>query len=140
MSDPTARTLSLLSLLQTHRHWSGYELASRLGVSERTVRRDVDRLRDLGYPVLASPGVDGGYQLAAGAHVPPLVVDDDEAVALAVGLHTAAGSGVEGIDETTVRVMAKLEQILPEHLRRRVDALASNVEVLRWSAKTRGNR
>lgn len=136
MSDPTARTLSLLSLLQTHRHWSGSELAARLRVSERTVRRDIDRLRDLGYPVLASPGVDGGYQLAAGAHLPPLVVDDDEAVALAVGLHTAAGAAVEGIEETSVRVMAKLEQILPDHLRRRVDALSKNVEVLRWTPKT----
>lgn len=136
MSDPTARTLALLSLLQTHRHWSGTELAGRLGVSERTVRRDVDRLRDLGYPVLATPGVDGGYQLAAGAHLPPLVVDDDEAVALAVGLHTAAGAAIDGIEETTVRVMAKLEQILPDRLRRRVDAINTNVEVLRWSPKT----
>ena len=136
MSDPTARTLALLSLLQTHRHWPGGELARRLGVSERTVRRDIDRLRDLGYPVLAAPGVDGGYQLAAGAHLPPLVVDDDEAVALAVGLHAAAGAAIEGIEETTVRVMAKLEQILPDHLRRRVDALNSNVEILRWAPKT----
>ncbi len=136
MSDPTARTLSLLALLQTHRHWSGFELAQRLGVSERTVRRDIDRLRSLGSPVVAAPGVDGGYQLAAGAHLPPLVVDDDEAVALAVGLHAAAGAAIDGIEETTVRVMAKLEQILPDHLRRRVDALNSNVEVLRWSPKT----
>jgi predicted DNA-binding transcriptional regulator YafY len=135
MSDPTARTLALLSLLQTHRHWSGSELARRLGVSERTVRRDVDRLRELGYPVLATPGVDGGYQLAAGAHLPPLVVDDDEAVALAVGLRAAAGAAIDGIEETTVRVMAKLEQILPDHLRRRVDALNSNVEVLRWTPR-----
>src|SRR5690606_14055870 len=89
MSDPTARTLALLALLQTHRHWSGPELAERLGVSERTVRRDVERLRELGYPVDATPGVDGGYQLAAGAHLPPLLVDDDEAVALAVGLRAA---------------------------------------------------
>ena len=131
-SDPTARTLTLLSLLQTHRHWPGSELAERLGVSERTVRRDVDRLRALGYPVLAQPGTDGGYQLAAGAHLPPLVVDDDEAVALAVGLRAAAGAAIEGIEETTVRVIAKLEQILPDHLRRRVDALNSNVESLRY--------
>lgn len=135
MSDPTARTLALLSLLQTHRHWSGSELAQRLGVSERTVRRDVDRLRELGYPVLAAPGVDGGYQLAAGAHVPPLVVDDDEAVALAVGLRAAAGAAIDGIEETTVRVLAKLDQILPDRLRRRVDALNSNVEVLRWAPR-----
>ena len=135
MSDPTARTLALLSLLQTHRHWSGGELAERLGVSERTVRRDIDRLRELGYPVHAAPGVDGGYQLAAGAHLPPLLVDDDEAVALAVGLRAAAGAAIEGIEETTVRVMAKLEQILPDRLRRRVDALNSNVDVLRWAPR-----
>ncbi|HSJ91523.1 MAG TPA: YafY family protein [Ilumatobacter sp.] len=135
MSDPTARTLALLSLLQTHRHWSGGELAERLGVSERTVRRDIDRLRELGYPVLAAPGVDGGYQIAAGAHLPPLLVDHDEAVALAVGLRAAAGAAIEGIEETTVRVMAKLEQILPDRLRRRVDALNSNVDVLRWAPR-----
>jgi predicted DNA-binding transcriptional regulator YafY len=131
MSDPTARTLTLLSLLQTQRHWPGAELAERLGVSERTVRRDIDRLRSLGYPVLAHPGTEGGYQLAAGAHLLPLVVDDDEAVALAVGLRAAAGAAVEGIEETTVRVIAKLEQILPDHLRRQVDALNSNIESLR---------
>jgi predicted DNA-binding transcriptional regulator YafY len=135
MSDPTARTLALLSLLQTHRHWSGTELAERLGVSERTVRRDVERLRALGYPVNASPGVDGGYQLAAGAHLPPLLVDDDEAVALAVGLRAAAGAAIDGIEETSVRVMAKLEQILPDRLRRRVDALNANVDVLRWAPR-----
>lgn len=133
MSDPTARALTLLSLLQTHRHWSGAELAERLGVSARTVRRDVDRLRDLGYPVEAAPGVDGGYQLAAGAHLPPLLVDDDEAVALAIGLRAAAGAAIDGIEETTLRVMAKLEQILPSHVRRRIDALNDNVESLRWT-------
>ena len=136
MSDPTERALTLLSLLQTHRHWPGEELARRLRVSERTVRRDVDRLRALGYPVEATPGVDGGYQLAAGAHLPPLVVDDDEAVALTVGLRAAAGASVEGIEDTTLRVMAKLEQILPDHLRRRVDALNSNLETLRWTPAT----
>lgn len=136
MSDPTARALTLLSLLQTHRHWSGSELAERLGVSARTVRRDVDRLRELGYPVEAVPGVDGGYQLAAGAHLPPLVVDDDEAVALAIGLRAAAGASIEGIEDTTLRVMAKLEQILPDLVRRRIDALHSNVESLRWTPTT----
>ncbi len=135
-NDPTGRALTLLSLLQTHRHWPGVELADRLGVSERTVRRDVDRLRSLGYPVEATPGVDGGYQLAAGSHLPPLVVDDDEAVALAVGLRAAAGASVEGIEDTTLRVMAKLEQILPDHLRRRVDALNSNLETLRWAPQS----
>ncbi len=136
MSDPTARALRLLSLLQTHRHWSGPDLAERLGVSARTVRRDVDRLRSLGYPVEAAPGLDGGYQLAAGAHLPPLVVDDDEAVALAIGLRAAAGASIEGIEDTTLRVMAKLEQILPDHVRRRVDALNSNIESLRWTPTT----
>lgn len=133
MSDPTTRALTLLSLLQTHRHWSGMELADRLGVSERTVRRDVDRLRELGYPVEAVPGADGGYQLAAGAHLPPLVVDDDEAVALAIGLRAAAGAPIDGIEDTTLRLMAKLEQILPDHVRRRVDALHSNVESIGWT-------
>ncbi|MEM9563907.1 MAG: YafY family protein [Actinomycetota bacterium] len=136
MSGPTGRALTLLSLLQTHRHWSGVELAERLGVSERTVRRDVDRLRTLGYPVEATTGIAGGYQLAAGAHLPPLVVDDDEAVALAVGLRAAAGASVDGIEDTTLRVMAKLEQILPDHLRRRIDALNSNLDTLRWTPRT----
>lgn len=135
MTDPTGRALTLLSLLQTHRYWPGVELADRLGVTERTVRRDVDRLRDLGYPVEATPGVGGGYQLAAGSHLPPLVVDDDEAVALAVGLRAAAGASIEGIEDTTLRVIAKLEQILPDHLRRRVDALNSNLETLRWAPR-----
>lgn len=135
MNDPTGRALTLLSLLQTHRYWPGGELADRLGVTERTVRRDVDRLRDLGYPVEATPGVGGGYQLAAGTHLPPLLVDDDEAVALAVGLRAAAGASIEGIEDTTLRVMAKLEQILPDRLRRRVDALNSNLETLRWTSR-----
>ena len=131
VSDPTARTLALLALLQTHRFWSGTELADRLGVSARTVRRDVDRLRELGYRVDAAPGVDGGYQLAAGAALPPLLIDEDEAVALSVGLGAAASASIEGIDETTVKLLAKLDQVLPDRLRRRVEALHSNVEVLR---------
>lgn len=136
MADSTARTLALLSLLQTHRHWSGPELAERLDVSERTVRRDVDRLRVLGYPVDATPGIAGGYRLAAGSHLPPLLFDDDEAVALAVGLRAAAGASIEGVEETAVSVMAKLEQMLPDHLRRRVDAVHANVTVMRWSPTT----
>ena len=136
MSDPTARTLSLLSLLQTHRFWTGSELADRLGVSARTVRRDVDRLRELGYQVNASTGVEGGYQLAAGTVLPPLLVDEDEAVALSVGLRSAASAGIDGIDEITVRVLAKLDQVLPDRLRRRVDALHTNVEVLSWAPAT----
>ncbi len=123
MATTGSRTLQLLSLLQTHRFWPGPELAVRLEVSARTLRRDVDRLRDLGYPVDATRGVDGGYQLAAGASLPPLVVDDDEAVALAVGLRTAAQGGIAGIEEASVRALTKVVQVMPPRLRRRVDAL-----------------
>ncbi|GAB3315856.1 YafY family protein [Geodermatophilus aquaeductus] len=123
MSDPSARTLRLLSLLQARRYWSGADLAGRLGVSVRTLRRDVDRLRELGYPVEASRGVDGGYALAPGAALPPLVLDDDEAVALALGLQSAAGSAVAGMAETSVRALAKVVQVMPVRLRRRVEAL-----------------
>lgn len=132
MTDPTARALRLLSLLQTYKFWTGAELAGRLGVSQRTLRRDVDRLRELGYPVDATPGASGGYRLAVGAHVPPLVLDDDEAVAIAVGLRHAAGASVDGIEETSVRALAKLEQLLPDRLRRRVNAVHTNVSSLRW--------
>jgi predicted DNA-binding transcriptional regulator YafY len=132
MLETSARLLRLLSLLQAHREWSGADLAERLGVTPRTVRRDVDRLRELGYPVNASPGTGGGYQLGAGAELPPLLLDDDEAVAVAVGLRTAAGQGIEGIGETSVRALAKLEQVLPGRLRRRVSALnAFTVPMLR---------
>ncbi|MFI2433994.1 helix-turn-helix transcriptional regulator [Streptomyces sp. NPDC018693] len=132
MLDTSARLLRLLSLLQAHREWSGAALAERLGVTPRTVRRDVDRLRELGYPVNASPGTGGGYQLGAGAELPPLLLDDEEAVAVAVGLRTAAGQGIEGIGETSVRALAKLEQVLPHRLRRRVGALnAFTVPMLR---------
>jgi predicted DNA-binding transcriptional regulator YafY len=132
MLETSARLLRLLSLLQAHREWSGADLADRLGVTPRTVRRDVDRLRELGYPVNASPGTGGGYQLGAGAELPPLLLDDDEAVAVAVGLRTAAGQGIEGIGETSVRALSKLEQVLPSRLRRRVGALnAFTVPMLR---------
>ena len=131
--DPTARALALLSLLQTHRRWRGSELAERLGVTERTVRRDVDRLRGLGYPVDADPGIDGGYTLAVGAQVPPLLLDDDEAVALVVGIRANALASIEGIEDTSVRLMAKLDRLLPDRVRRRVEALHTNVEVLAWS-------
>ncbi|WP_344875300.1 YafY family protein [Nonomuraea antimicrobica] len=123
MLDTSARLLKLLSLLQAHRDWSGPELSSRLGVSTRTIRNDVERLRSLGYPVHATPGVAGGYRLGAGAALPPLLLDDEEAVAVAVGLGRAAGGGVEGIEESSVRALAKLEQVLPSRLRRRVNAL-----------------
>ncbi|MGW2423150.1 helix-turn-helix transcriptional regulator [Streptomyces sp. NPDC001709] len=137
MLETSARLLRLLSLLQAHREWSGAELAERLGVTPRTVRRDVDRLRELGYPVNASPGTGGGYQLGAGAELPPLLLDDDEAVAVAVGLRTAAGQGIEGIGETSVRALAKLEQVLPSRLRRRVGALgAYTVPMLRGGPPT----
>ena len=132
-NDPTGRALQLLSMLQTHRLWRGAELAARLEVTERTVRRDVDRLRDLGYPVHASPGSDGGYRLAAGAHLPPLVLVDDEAVAVAVGLRAAAGAAIGGIEDTSVRALAKIEQVLPDRLRRRVSALHASVVSLRWA-------
>lgn len=123
MVGTSARLLRLLSLLQTPRDWSGAELADRLGVTPRTVRRDVDRLRGLGYPVHSTTGTAGGYQLGAGAQLPPLLLDDEEAVAVAVGLRNAAGGGVQGIEESSVRALAKLEQVLPHRLRRRVSAL-----------------
>ncbi|MFF9626162.1 helix-turn-helix transcriptional regulator [Streptomyces griseosporeus] len=122
-TDTPARLLQLLSLLQTPREWPGGELAERLGVSRRTVRRDIDRLRDLGYPVQATMGADGGYRLVAGKAMPPLVLDDEEAVAIAVGLRAGAGHAVEGVDEASVRALAKLEQVLPSRLRHRVSTL-----------------
>ncbi|GIF15398.1 DeoR family transcriptional regulator [Actinoplanes teichomyceticus] len=115
--------LRLLSLLQTHRYWPGAELADRLEVSPRTLRRDVERLRELGYPVQATRGVAGGYQLRAGAAVPPLLLDDEEAVAIAVGLRSAAAGAVAGFEETSVRALAKVVQLLPPRLRQRIDAL-----------------
>jgi len=123
MANTSARMLRLLSLLQTHRYWPGGELAGRLEVSPRTLRRDVDRLRELGYPVEAARGVAGGYQLQAGAAVPPLLLDDDEAVAIAVGLRTAAAGAVAGFEEVSVRALAKVIQLLPPRLRKRIDAL-----------------
>jgi predicted DNA-binding transcriptional regulator YafY len=123
MLETSARLLRLLSLLQAPRDWTGAELADRLGVSARTVRNDVGRLRILGYPVDATRGAAGGYRLAAGANVPPLLLDDEEAVAVAIGLRTAAGGGVAGIEETSLRALAKLERVLPSRLRHRVNAL-----------------
>ena len=123
MANTSARMLRLLSLLQTHRYWPGTELAGRLDVSPRTLRRDVDRLRELGYPVDAARGVAGGYQLQAGAAVPPLLLDDEEAVAIAVGLRTSAAGAVAGLEETSVRALAKVIQLLPPRLRKRIDAL-----------------
>ncbi|MFD8330254.1 helix-turn-helix transcriptional regulator [Streptomyces lydicus] len=125
MSETSARLLNLLSLLQTPREWPGSELAGRLGVTSRTIRRDIERLRDLGYPVHATMGADGGYRLAAGTAMPPLLLDDEEAVAIAVGLRSAAGHTIEGIEEASVRALAKLEQVLPARLRRRVGTLGT---------------
>lgn len=127
MADPTSRMLRLLSLLQTHRFWLGNELADRLDVSERTLRRDVDRLRELGYPVAAARGVGGGYQLQAGAELPPLLLDDEDAIAIAIGLRTAANGSVTGMEEAAIGALAKLEQVLPPRLRRRVSALQDSI-------------
>jgi predicted DNA-binding transcriptional regulator YafY len=121
----SSRLLELLSLLQARRDWLGSELADRLEVSRRTVRRDVERLRDLGYPVESLRGPAGGYRLRAGTAMPPLLLDDDEAIAIAVGLRTAARASVTGIEEAAVRALVKLEQVLPTRVRRRVGALGS---------------
>jgi predicted DNA-binding transcriptional regulator YafY len=125
MTETSGRLLQLLSLLQARRDWPGAELAERLGVSGRTIRRDVERLRELGYPVDSLTGPAGGYRLRAGTAIPPLLLDDDEAIAIAVGLRTAARASVAGIEETSVRALVKLEQVLPAPLRRRVQALGS---------------
>lgn len=132
MANTSTRTLRLLSLLQTHKYWPGTELAQRLGVSPRTLRRDIDRLRDLGYPVEAQRGVDGGYQLAAGAALPPLMVDDDEAVALVVGLQFAMQGMVEGVAESSVRALAKVVQVMPPRLRKRVEAIRAMTVPADW--------
>jgi predicted DNA-binding transcriptional regulator YafY len=145
MANTSSRTLRLLSLLQNHRFWPGAELADRLGVSPRTLRRDVERLRELGYPVTAHPGVDGGYQLASGAALPPLVVDDEEAVALAVGLRLAAQDTTAQdtatrdtadhgtIAEAAARALAKVTQVMPARLRRRAEAVAAMTESATWA-------
>lgn len=134
MASTSSRTLRLLALLQARRYWPGAALADRLGVSVRTLRRDVDRLRELGYPVEAARGVDGGYQLAAGATLPPLVMDDEEAVALAVGMQAAAQGGVAGLEEPALRVLTKVVQVMPAGLRRQVDALRAVTVPPAWTA------
>jgi predicted DNA-binding transcriptional regulator YafY len=128
--ETSARLLRLLSVLQTRRDWTGPQLAERLGVTTRTIRNDVERLRDLGYPVTAVPGVGGGYRLGAGAALPPLLLDDDEAVAVAIGLRTAAGGTVAGIEDSSVQALAKLERLLPSRLRHRVSALTAAMVAL----------
>jgi predicted DNA-binding transcriptional regulator YafY len=128
MPDTSARLLRLLSLLQARRDWTGTELAVRLDVTTRTIRHDMDRLRGLGYPVDARPGVAGGYRLGSGGALPPLLLDDEEAVAVAVGLRAASGS-IAGIEETSVRALAKLQQVLPARLRHRVSAFQTALPV-----------
>ncbi len=123
MVETSARLLRLLSLLQARPEWSGAALADRLGITGRTLRRDIAKLRGLGYPVLAVPGVAGGYRLGAGAALPPLLLDDDEAVAVALSLRTAAPHAVTGVGEASVRALAKLEQVLPSRLRERAAAI-----------------
>ncbi|MGK5632144.1 helix-turn-helix transcriptional regulator, partial [Streptomyces sp. URMC 123] len=132
-TDLPARMLRLLSLLQTRREWSGTELAERLGVTTRTIRRDIDRLRDLGYPVDGTTGHAGGYRLASGAAMPPLLLDDEEATATAVALRTAAGH-LTGMEETALRALAKLEQVLPHRLRTQVAALQQTTATITWTA------
>jgi len=128
MANTSARMLRLLSLLQTHRHWPGAELSDRLEVSARTLRRDIERLRDLGYQVDAVRGIAGGYQLRAGGSLPPLLLEDDEAVAIAVGLRTAAAGAVGGVEETSVQALTKVIALMPPRLRRRMDALRSQTD------------
>ena len=132
MASTGARTLRLLALLQSRRAWSAAELAQRLEVSPRTVRRDVDRLRTLGYPVRSTPGIDGGYQLGNGASVPPLVLHDDEAVALAVALHDTASTGSGDLAEAAVLALAKLTRMLPDELRLRAEAVVGATVAVTW--------
>jgi predicted DNA-binding transcriptional regulator YafY len=122
--ETSARLLRLLSLLGVRPDWTGADLAARLDVTPRTLRRDMQKLRSLGYPVHAAPGVAGGYRLGAGAALPPLLLDDDEAVAVALSLRTAASHAVTGVAEASARALAKLEQVLPSRLRERVVAVS----------------
>jgi predicted DNA-binding transcriptional regulator YafY len=128
MAETTTRTLSLLGLLQAHRQWSGQELAERLGVTPRTLRRDVERVRELGYRVDAVRGPLGGYRLEAGGQLPPLLLTENEAVTMAIGLRVAAQRGLVDGELTTQSALAKFEQVLPSALRRRVNALATHLE------------
>ena len=123
MLETSARLLRLLSLLEVKPDWTGAELADRLDITARTLRRDVAKLRSLGYPVFAEPGAAGDYRLGAGASLPPLLLDDDEAVAVALSLRTAAGHAVSGVAEASMRALAKLEQVLPSRLRERAASI-----------------
>lgn len=128
--DMPGRLLQLLSLLQSRREWSGGELAARLDISDRTLRRDVERLRRLDYPVRGTTGTAGGYRLASGRNLPPLQLDDDEALAVAIGLVGAAGSGVSGVDDAAMGALAKLQRVLPARLRPRLAALSGTAAVV----------
>lgn len=130
MADPAERLLALLSLLQRRIRWSGPELADQLGVTTRTVRRDIERLRNLGYPVDAAPGIDGGYQLGAGGDLPPLLLDDDEATAVAVALGASTATAALGIDDIALAALAKLHRLLPPRIRTRVQALTTTTDLL----------
>ncbi|HSU71893.1 MAG TPA: YafY family protein [Micrococcaceae bacterium] len=130
MLETSARLLQLLSLLQIRREWTGSALAQRMAVTERTVRRDIGKLRSLGYPINASPGVAGGYQLGAGAQLPPLLLDDDEALAVALGLTAVTAGPVAGIGEASVRALGKLEQVLPSRLRPKFASLKASVSTI----------
>jgi predicted DNA-binding transcriptional regulator YafY len=130
MTDPTQRVLRLLGLLQSRPVWTGPELATRLGVTTRSIRRDVERLRTLGYPVNATQGSGGGYQLGAGRALPPLLLDDEEVIATAVSLRLAAGGTVAGASEAAVRTLAKLDQVLPARLRAQVRTLHDSITTL----------
>ena len=127
MLKTSTRLLQLLTLLQTRRSWAGAALAQELDVTTRTVRNDVERLRELGYPVAASPGVEGGYRLGAGADLPPLLLNDEEAVAVAVGLSSAATGAITGIEESSLRALAKLEQVMPARVRQRCQTVQQAV-------------
>jgi predicted DNA-binding transcriptional regulator YafY len=129
--ETSARLLRLLSLFQGRRYWPGRELAERLEVTSRTLRRDVDKLRSLGYPIGSTSGVEGGYQLGAGSVMPPLLLDDEEAVAVALGLRSGAAGAVQGIEEASLRALSKIEQVLPPRLARRVAALQATIVTTR---------
>ena len=130
VADPAERLLALLSLLQRRVRWTGPELAHELGVTTRTVRRDVDRLRNLGYPVDAAPGIDGGYQLGVGGDLPPLLLDDDEATAVAVALGASTATAALGIEDIALAALAKLHRLLPPRIRARVQALTTTTDLL----------
>jgi predicted DNA-binding transcriptional regulator YafY len=136
MLQTSARLLRLLTMLQSRRSWAGPDLAERLEVTARTLRRDVDRLRSLGYPVHSTSGTAGGYSLGAGASLPPLMLEDDEGIAVALALQIAAGGSIGGIEDAAQRALSKLEQVLPNRLRRRIKTMRSSIVRLSDSGPT----